>query len=477
MDKSILNREDLGASVRYLMLDTLREYGRVGLAASGEEGSTRERHRQYFAGIADDPVFGSGAREVLDRLRLEHGNLRAALEFCATEPAQVVYGLDLASSLWKFWTAIGAFAEGRTWLTRLLENAERAEPYAMEVTWRETRLSHARALCKAGWLATLQNDLPTAVELLQRSGAEASELGDRSLDGYIALYSGTIATSQGRNAEARTAYEQALDSLRAASEPTGVAMTLRRLAMAESLEGHHDRAVAYYEECLKLCESHGEEWDKAYTLWGLGLEARRQGNRPHARALLRESIRLNSSMGDERGVALGIEGLAWVAADQQEAELAAGMLGAAHVIWQTLDAPMSGFLQLTKAHDDCEGAVRGALGEQAYEAAFGRGAQLSPRRATEYALDPGSLDTKSAGLPRLVQASTPLTRREQEIAGLVATGLTNNEIASQLVISVRTAEAHVEHILTKLGFRSRTQIAAWLMEQHQAHEHREPPRA
>jgi non-specific serine/threonine protein kinase len=57
-----------------------------------------------------------------------------------------------------------------------------------------------------------------------------------------------------------------------------------------------------------------------------------------------------------------------------------------------------------------------------------------------------------------------LTKREREVADLVAQGLTNKQIAAKLVISLRTAQGHVEHILTKLGFTSRTQIAAWVVE-------------
>jgi non-specific serine/threonine protein kinase len=62
-------------------------------------------------------------------------------------------------------------------------------------------------------------------------------------------------------------------------------------------------------------------------------------------------------------------------------------------------------------------------------------------------------------------ASSPLTRRESEVAELVARGLTNREIAGELYLSVRTVEAHVDHILSKLGFRTRTQLAAWAHEE------------
>ncbi|TMC47328.1 MAG: helix-turn-helix transcriptional regulator [Chloroflexi bacterium] len=67
----------------------------------------------------------------------------------------------------------------------------------------------------------------------------------------------------------------------------------------------------------------------------------------------------------------------------------------------------------------------------------------------------------AAALPSKGAARTQLTAREREVAALVATGLSNKEIAEKLVISERTAEGHVERILGKLGFRSRSQIASW----------------
>ncbi|WEO99903.1 helix-turn-helix transcriptional regulator [Streptomyces sp. FXJ1.172] len=69
-----------------------------------------------------------------------------------------------------------------------------------------------------------------------------------------------------------------------------------------------------------------------------------------------------------------------------------------------------------------------------------------------YVLDDG------AGVPGL-------TRRESQVAQLVAEGLTNKDIAARLTIAQRTAENHVERILDKLGFTSRTQLAVWTYEQ------------
>ena len=62
-----------------------------------------------------------------------------------------------------------------------------------------------------------------------------------------------------------------------------------------------------------------------------------------------------------------------------------------------------------------------------------------------------------------MSGGVPLTPREMQVARLVAAGRSNKQIAAELVISQRTAEGHVEHILTKLGFSSRAQVAAWVV--------------
>ena len=452
VDKSILTREDRGVAVRYLMLETLRDYGLTRLAASGEEQPTRRRHRDYFDRLAHGRLFGAGVAELLDRLRAEHANLRTALEFCASDPVEAVRGQAMAASLWQFWEAAGAVAEGRTWLLRLLDLAPK-----------QGNATHVRALCIAGWLALLQNDVLGATAMLEATEPEVARADERSVVGYVALLGGSVALSGGRNLDATASYERAIDGFRSEGDTLWVVMTLRRLAMAASAMGDHDRAVAHYRECLRVCEEEGELWQKGYVLWGLGLEAWRTADRPRAKDLLRESIRIDLAFGDRRGVALAIEALAWVAVGENEAERAAHLLGAADTIWRIFDAPLSGFPQLAEDHGACEASARRALGDRGFDTAYEYGAGLASHDAAEYALD--SPDSRA---PSRVTSTTPgrlspLTRRESEIAELIAQGLTDREISAQLVISKRTAEGHVEHILTKLGFRSRTQIATWLL--------------
>ncbi|MGI8311014.1 response regulator transcription factor [Saccharopolyspora hattusasensis] len=114
-------------------------------------------------------------------------------------------------------------------------------------------------------------------------------------------------------------------------------------------------------------------------------------------------------------------------------------------------------------HRDSERQARKVLGDQAYEKAYQQGTQLSVDQAVSYALGEQAPATPTlAQVPAADSALPVLTRREQEVAMLVTQGLSNKDIAQALVISQRTAETHVEHILSKLGVTSRVQIVTWV---------------
>jgi DNA-binding CsgD family transcriptional regulator len=137
---------------------------------------------------------------------------------------------------------------------------------------------------------------------------------------------------------------------------------------------------------------------------------------------------------------------------------AAILLGAAESLAQTMGAPTAAFPDLLTYHDQCERQIRRELGEKEFQAVFQHGKGLSFEDASTYALNE---KPQAVAAPPAV-AETTLTRRERQVADLIAQGLTNKEIAARLVIAQRTAEAHVERILTKLGLTTRTQIALWI---------------
>jgi non-specific serine/threonine protein kinase len=104
------------------------------------------------------------------------------------------------------------------------------------------------------------------------------------------------------------------------------------------------------------------------------------------------------------------------------------------------------------------------LGKAAWETAWSEGKAMAMEEAMEYALSEEDLSIPLAPEQRAGKESTPLTRREQEVARLVARGLTNRQVAAQLSISEHTVATHIAKILKKLGLNSRSQFGAWLIE-------------
>jgi len=160
--------------------------------------------------------------------------------------------------------------------------------------------------------------------------------------------------------------------------------------------------------------------------------------------------------------------LAWIAAINGDFERAARLLGAANRQWQLIGRVLYGARHWLAGREDCETRTRAALGDQAYDKAVRYGAALTLDQAVHYALGkpepPAKTSKGRAGRPTTGAEPVPaiaLTPREREVAELVAQGLSNKQIATRLVLSQRTAESHVENILRKLGFTTRTQIATW----------------
>jgi DNA-binding CsgD family transcriptional regulator len=224
--------------------------------------------------------------------------------------------------------------------------------------------------------------------------------------------------------------------------------------------------AAIAEETLELAETHQAAWSKTYAQWAVAIHQWRRGDHRRATALLRESIA--SRLSDRTQLSLAIAALAWCAGSGGQHERAAGLLGAAHAVWRRSGARIAEVSPYRAFDEQCAEQARQAIGAQTFAAAFEATAAVGVDEAISFAL------AEKASKPR-PQARRPrgspggLTRREREIAELVAEGLSNRLIAARLVIAQRTAETHVENILAKLGFTSRAQIAAWLAE-HRAAE-------
>ncbi|MDT2005839.1 hypothetical protein FXW78_15750 [Rhodococcus opacus] len=231
----------------------------------------------------------------------------------------------------------------------------------------------------------------------------------------------------------------------------------RRLSALFAFITEHEHA-----EQIALCfvhftERHDAHLLKAIALYPLGAVRWRKGDVASATALMSEAIRLYQMFEHPGMVAVCIEGLAWSAAASKP-DRAALLLGAAKSILQysQMRLAQAAVQQVTSI---VEADLRQKLGNHTFEQIHDKGQELSYDESVALALRSG-IDREPQGKESSTRAG--LTRREQQIAALVADGLTNREIATKPVISQRTVDAHVEHILTKLGFRSRTQIVRWL---------------
>jgi predicted ATPase/DNA-binding CsgD family transcriptional regulator len=451
VDKSILLSENAGGVARYRMLETIRDYGQDKLRDWGEDDELRRRHRDWYTDLArqfDADWLSSRQPEWLARLDREVANLRAALEFSLADPDGVEAALAIPASLPFYWALRGRHREGRSWADQAL--AESGGPTV-------TRL---KALYASVALAIPLGDLPAARARARQGDEVAAQRGDALGYAFADTIRG-MAELGGDLAEAENAWQRAEAGF--ATEPGDDYLMWRvcallALAMFRAMRGDTTGASAGHEAVLAICEPRGEMFNTGFSLWSLGFGLWRQGDVPGAAARVREGVQRLRSINDTVGTILSLDTLACIAYDEGQPERAAALLGAVTGLAHAMGGRPALFPELAAYHEQYEQRTRTALGEQAYQAAFAHGERLTLDEAVAYALN--EPPPPPAAVPSPAEASTPLTRREQQVAELVAEGLANKEIAAKLVISQRTAESHVEHILTKLAVTNRAQVAA-----------------
>ncbi|WP_416977114.1 ATP-binding protein [Streptomyces sp. T028] len=463
VDKSVLCREvGPDGGLRYRLLDTLRTYGQERLREMpGEERAARIRHRdwaQRLAATCEREWFGPGQPGIVARLRADRDNIRAALDFSLTTPGEAHAGLRLAGTLWFAWHACGAPREGRYWLDRALD----ANP--------EPTPERARALWATGLLAGCPEDLTRGRRRAEEARALAQRLGDQAEAAHADYTIGVIRLFSDDIPGALTHFRAAVARGRAPGQHLSL-LGLDHVELACSLAflGRADEAIEVCEQIRRLCAEHGEQWVLSYGERIVALAHTVKGDWERAEGHAREALRLKLAVHDVVGIGLTLDLLARIAADRGAHDRAALLLGGADRAWTDVDRDRWGSACLNATRRAAEDRVREAIGPAAYRRAYDRGTALTLPELAAHVLDDEGDDT---GFPRpdghSEEPPAPivrLTRREAQVAELVAEGLANQQIADRLVIARRTAEGHVERILSKLGFSNRSQIAAWVTAQ------------
>jgi predicted ATPase/DNA-binding CsgD family transcriptional regulator len=475
---------------RFRMLESLRVFALEELRAHVEEAGTRHRHATYFLELckAIGPQFGGGDQaRSLDQLEFERDNIREVFEWsCAHQAGDIA--LQLSASMWRLWLLRGPLLEGYKYLDLALATAGDVDPGL-----------RATVLNAAGGLASNADDYKRANQLYSEALGLFRTIGDEPAAAMVLSNLGNVALDQGQQDEAIALWNESLALRERLQDNRGIAIVMSNLANVSEGCGEYAEARRLHEESRRRFAALGDTWAEAVQMDHLGSVAYHEGAHRQAERLHRESAQALTKLGDRRGSAkalrnlsrtllalgepahaakplkeslallrelgdvltltLALETAANLASVNGEPARSARLLGAAAV-----GRARCGSALLPVDAQEFEGVVariRQELGQSSFSTAWAVGQVANLDEVVSEAIA-STANTQAAA------ASARLTRRERQVAELIASGMTDRQIATELVITEGTAGVHVVNILNKLGFHSRTQVAAWIATQDSA---------
>jgi tetratricopeptide (TPR) repeat protein len=399
-------------SVRYRMLETIKQYATEKMAESEERDAVRTAHRDYFLALAEEAgphLQGSEQIQWLDRLEAEHDNLRAALERCLAEA-----GLRLAGALWRFWIDRHHLREGRVLLAKALSAAgaeggtalraaalhgagslaqlqgdyEAARQWFQEEIDIRRTLGDSRGIADAlrglGHVASNQGDYELACTLHQQSLARWRELAD---DRQIAAQLTNVGNTASDPATRRAAFEESLAIFRRLEHQQGIAGVLADLGDFRFVaEADSAAARQLHEESLRVAQASGNPRAIARSLASLGSVAYWEADYAKARSCYQERLAIYSRLENRYGDLDSLEWLACVAARQGDAKRAAQLFAVIESQRNATGFGVSIHPISPAEHDRDVASVREALGEEKFAAAWAEGHALSLEDALAFAL-------------------------------------------------------------------------------------------
>jgi predicted ATPase/DNA-binding CsgD family transcriptional regulator len=488
--------------VRYRLLEPVRQYALQRLEESGEAEAAKRAHTRYFLALAEEaePEL-RGPQQVtwLERLETEHDNMRAALSW-ALERAEAELALRLGGALGWFWHMRGHSIEGRHWLKEALEMDDQG-----------SLLARAMALAAMGVLALDKNDLDQVEEACKK-GLELlanEETGRNEAKLWLLVFWGYAAILRENHRRAEELSEQSLALSQKMRARWWVAISLLNLAHVSRVRCDLLKATELFEESIELFREQGDKNLLAWCLMKQGLVVYSMGDPVRAEQLTEEAVALLRELGSVVQAAIGLCNLGWMVLLQDQLGRAADVYRESLVLGR--DIGMTGLIQSTLEGLSCvagghgEGqraarlwgaaqafheetgiprdidwlaeadahiaTVRSGLGELEWEEAEAEGKAIGLEEAVEYALSEGEPSTTMTSSAASEQPSTPapehpagLTSREVEVLRLVATGMTNAQVAQRLFLSPRTVHRHLNSIYHKLGVSSRTAATRFAIE-------------
>ncbi len=481
VDKSLVRRVEAGGISRLELLETIRDFAREELEASGELAACREAHASHFLALARTlapRLASSGAQRALERIDAEYENLLAALaHLVETGDARAV---ELAAAMWQLWYLRGRLSEGRGWLGR-----------ALSVTLESKGDAYPTALGGAAVLALHQADHGAAASQAGAALAEFRRRGDRAGAASALRTLALVSRDQGEYATARILAGEAVSSSRNASGGRELGLALSCLGRIEFFAGDYRVSTELHGEALGLLEHHGSPTEVAAEQLFLGWCRLAEGDPVVAEPLFESALAVAREVDDRWLVGLALGGLLRVARHAGERTLSrnrglealaicvaiderflgamslvgvvellppgadtARLLGAADRLRESVGARWP--VLLAKEYARGIESARAAVAPDALAVAFTEGRAMPLGQAAEVF----ESATARAEPPR----PGGLTEREVEVLRLVARGLSNQQIAMELVISERTVHAHARSMYRKLHVGSRTGATRYALE-------------
>jgi len=470
LNKSLVAVENLEGESRYRLLETIRQYARGKLFDSGETPRVADRHLSYFLGFAEEAeprLSSSDQLAWLDRLQTEHDNLRAAIEWSRAGTAETAASLRLVGALWQFWYIRGFISEGRRHLQQALAENTRA-PAGMR----------ARALTGASLLAHVQGDYARAPVLIEESIALSRQSGDKKelmaalgVASILAEYRedyerGKLMQEEGlalarelqdkagiaralvrlgnlrlsdpdEHGQARALIEEGRALYEDLDHRSGIALSLRLLALAYSVDGDDDRATSLMQQGVTLSRALGDKGGIAFcnlglaliaikrgdyitakglsqeayaqyhdvgNKWGiagsqvfLGYLAVRDGDYHGAAALARKSLGLYRELQEKAGLQYSMQVLTMVADAEGKPERAVLLMAAANDLRFRRIPPVWSLRPFVFDYNGYESRLRERLGEEAYDRAWALGRSWTLAESIAYALEESSPSTTRTG--------------------------------------------------------------------------------
>ncbi len=493
VDKSLVQLEPSGSSVRYRLLDTVRHYAarRLAEGTPGDEQATRDRHAAVFLRLADSAAQHFEKPDEAawrDRLEADNANLGASFHHLAGQAASGDDLLRFAETLYRFSITRGAIQEHLGLLRTALDHPSAQQPTAARAQAllatssalvragggrREAReLQHAsleiaRSLGEPGLTVRILANLSGSIVMTDNSPAavaEASNLAEEA----VALSRSTGSPDQVAGAlRARSAvhsfaerYEEACrdgleaaELFRAAENGKGLSRVLNNLGCDEIALGRLDDAQRHLEEALPYSAAGIDTSNVSFVLGNLALVYLLRGDPAAAREPALESLR--SIQTDEKSVLRSSTlYLALYHSAVGEPETAAVLHGAVDGMGLPLE-PLDRRLREKDRHH-----LAISLGTEAFENWLSDGQSLKTPEQVLASVTSTSRSQTSPEPPGLAR----LSARERQLVALVAQGQTDAQIAAQLYISVRTVHSHLDRIRDKSGCRRRADLTRLALE-------------